>query len=265
MNLTELPTPAEIQHKARESQLLNPTSEQVESRKKIFEAVDIATVKSGVIPRLHEMTEQYSGEPHTSIVLDTIELCVGTPFPTAVRYIVPFKEEDIRTYGDPEESDEEIEEAELPDFIPGLVIRQWPAGTTEIQVGIDIGTDAFKLHPRFSSVSHHWQAGKSFGKPYWWPYENIQAQDITQEYDLLIAINASASLVYADDIETGLGYYVVGSRRYVSKVGNVEFSTEDSENRTTQVWELEKNQKKLEEAFAYLETFFSDRRRSDLD
>lgn len=257
---------SDFRKRVKESELLSPTPEQLEFRRKIFAEVDIASVESGVLPRLHEMTERLSGEPHKLVIFDAVELSVGSPFPTPTRYVLPIREVDLRTYADYTTTDEEIDEEiksgklKMPDFMLGLVIRRWPAGQTIIQVGLDMRADIHKIHPRLSTLAHHWKDGNTFAPPHWWPYE-IPAEDITQEYDLMLPMNSKVALIYADDMDLGLGYFTAGGRDYKSKVGQITYSVNPHRKKPEEasiVWDQADNQAELNEAFEYLATYFAD-------
>lgn len=243
----------DLRTKAKDSQLLTPTPEQIEFRKKLFDEIDAATVESGIVLRLHELTERLTGEKYKIVVFDTVELSVGTPFPVPTRYVSLMTDDDIKDFASSEEVDEKVE---LPEFLPGLVVRRWPAGMTNIQIGMDIKADVFKLSPRFEAVSHHWRNGESFSKPYWWPYE-IPAEDVTQEYDLMVPVNLNVALIYSDNMDRGLGYFTTGGREYISKVEDVRYSEKSGKDRELKVvWNQNKTQERVTKGLKYLETYF---------
>ncbi len=258
--MAERLSPEDVRKLVREQVAYSPSEEMVESRRKIFSEVDEATIQSGIVPRIYEQAMRHLPDsPQKIIILDTVELSAGAPFPVATRYIMPFNLDE--THGKDEEADEKAEEEyangtrALPDFLPGAIIRRWPVGRVDIQIGLDMDADVFKIARRFFFWEAERSGDQSFAAPYWWPYE-FPAEDLTQEVDLRASMFSSALLTYADDMDSGLMIFSVGNRRMKAELEEITFSEKEGEDNRI-VWDTEENRMKVEAGFEQLETYYN--------
>ncbi len=126
------------------------------------EAVDRATVGSGMIPRLHEQFTQ-SGLSVGYMIVDASQISTAFPFPVYSRYIMPVLD-----------SEKAILNPEKDNIYPGLAIINFMASRRAVYVQIGLGQeDLYKTGVVGQAHINIHGSEFSIVTPSWWPNDIV--------------------------------------------------------------------------------------------